>query len=269
MNSDDESRILPLLITAEHSQSQETQQLVNKLPTPITPIDKTAQDLDSLINKISINDTIFSKTSQNQTNNLIDYGRTHSLKTHKSTYYASKSFQCSECQKQFLRLYDLKRHQKLHTGEKPYSCSVCHRSFSRLDALKRHKKAEEGRSTCIRSYQMHSSSKMVIRLSSTLPLLPDSSPLSSSLISNSTNETSFITSEWQANMDVKKEANLLNSVAPTLNSASEKVRLPSVLPLEQCRSDQQTNELKALRQRIHDLEIENRVLRSLFYKENN
>ncbi|KAI7907821.1 uncharacterized protein BX663DRAFT_445777 [Cokeromyces recurvatus] len=236
---------LSISISAKETQhvvepNHEIQQLANK-KIPSTRINS---DMNACIHQFSLNDTTSSSEHKVFTCNDCgqEFNRAYNLKSHKATHSASKSFQCSECQKQFLRLHDLKRHQKLHTGEKPYRCSICYRSFSRLDALKRHKKAEEERSNCtIRNYHVYTSSS------------PPSSMLTpSKSTTTSKGSLSFITSEWQQ-----------PSISPPKNVASNQVYLPFILPSHQ--SD--PNELETLRQRIHDLEIENRVLRSLIHKE--
>ncbi|KAG2171532.1 hypothetical protein INT43_008258 [Umbelopsis isabellina] len=74
------------------------------------------------------------------------FGRPHNLKSHLATHSNERSYECEVCHHQFRRHHDLKRHQKLHTGEKPFVCAICMRSFARLDALNRHQRAEGGTS---------------------------------------------------------------------------------------------------------------------------
>ena len=41
-----------------------------------------------------------------------------------------KSYQCSECEKQFLEKSNLNQHIMIHSGEKPYGCTHCEKAFS-------------------------------------------------------------------------------------------------------------------------------------------
>ncbi|GAA5812471.1 hypothetical protein MFLAVUS_005927 [Mucor flavus] len=212
-----------------------------KLPTPISP---TTVHFGSLISQFSIKDT----TSESSTKlfGCPDcsqvFNRAHNLKSHRATHSASKPFQCADCEKQFLRLHDLKRHQKLHTGERPYHCPVCQRSFSRLDALNRHRKTEGG-SACLKTSSSTSPSMPVKKQDIIPPLFIPS-----------------MTSQWQVNATLPS---FITKPNPYANSPPS---LPSlILPLN---NNPSTNELvEDLRLQIHDLEIENRVLRSLLCNE--
>ncbi|KAI9342981.1 hypothetical protein BD770DRAFT_414514 [Pilaira anomala] len=219
-----------------------------KLPTPISP---TAIHFGSLISQFSIKDTS-AETSNSKLFVCPDcnqvFNRAHNLKSHRATHSASKPFQCSDCEKQFLRLHDLKRHQKLHTGERPYHCPVCQRSFSRLDALNRHRKTEGG-SACLKT-SISTSPSMSIKKQDPIPPLFIPS----------------MTSQWQVNPTLPS---LITKPNPTASSyPNSSPSLPSlILPLN---NNPSTNDLvEDLRLKIHDLEIENRVLRSLLNNEKN
>ncbi|KAI9321039.1 hypothetical protein BX666DRAFT_1913897 [Dichotomocladium elegans] len=92
-------------------------------------------------NKVPATSTLrpFACTECDQT-----FSRAHNLKSHFATHSTDRPFKCDSCSAKFRRLHDLKRHQKLHTGERPYTCSTCQRGFSRLDALNRHQRTEGG-----------------------------------------------------------------------------------------------------------------------------
>ncbi|GAA5802133.1 hypothetical protein EDC94DRAFT_609616 [Helicostylum pulchrum] len=223
--------------------------LDTKLPTPISPT--TTVHFGSLISQFSIKDNSTSESSTNKLFGCPDcsqvFNRAHNLKSHRATHSASKPFQCTDCEKQFLRLHDLKRHQKLHTGERPYHCPVCKRSFSRLDALNRHRKTEGG-SACLKTSSSSTSPSMPVKKQESIPPLFIPS----------------MTSQWQVNATlpsfITKPNPYANSPPPPPPS------LPSlILPLN---NNSSTNELvEDLRLKIHDLEIENRVLRSLLCNE--
>ena len=55
-----------------------------------------------------------------------------------------KKYQCSFCNKCFVRKADKERHERVHTGEKPYQCKVCHKAFSQEHHLKTHDKIHTG-----------------------------------------------------------------------------------------------------------------------------
>ncbi|KAL9552947.1 hypothetical protein MBANPS3_003530 [Mucor bainieri] len=241
-------------------------QVQHKLPTPISPTTSTAHNFGSLVSQFSVKPS----TSNEDTNKLYtciecgqNFNRAHNLKSHRATHSASKPYQCSECEKQFLRLHDLKRHQKLHTGERPYQCPVCQRSFSRLDALNRHRKTEGG-SACLKSSNSNGMKFSPTRRVAISPGLP-------SVISSSS------TSQWQLNTNSSKtlpspflpkpNTNPVNSSATSHSGVnSPTTPLPFILPFNHAPSADE-DEVDKLKQRIHDLEIENRVLRSLLCKQ--
>ncbi|CAO3611009.1 unnamed protein product [Mucor fragilis] len=240
-------------------------QLQHKLPTPISPTTTTAQHFGSLVSQFSVKPS----TSNEDTNKLYtciecgqNFNRAHNLKSHRATHSASKPYQCSDCEKQFLRLHDLKRHQKLHTGERPYQCPVCQRSFSRLDALNRHRKTEGG-SACLKSSNSNGIKYSPTRRVAISPGLP-------SVISSSS------TSQWQLSSNSSKTlpSPFLSkpNTTPVTSTSTHSVitspttPLPFILPFNNTPSTDE-DEVDKLKQRIHDLEIENRVLRSLLCKQ--
>ncbi|EPB87393.1 hypothetical protein HMPREF1544_05819 [Mucor circinelloides 1006PhL] len=238
-------------------------QLQHKLPTPVSPT-TTTHNFGSLVSQFSIKPS----TSNEETHKLYtciecgqNFNRAHNLKSHRATHSASKPYQCSECEKHFLRFHDLKRHQKLHTGERPYQCPVCERSFSRLDALNRHRKTEGG-SACIRSSNGNGMKYSSTRRVAISPGLPPT--LSSS------------TSQWQLNSSSsttlpspflpKPNTTPVTTTASHSGVNSPTTPLPFILPFSNTPNNDE-DEMDKLKQRIHDLEIENRVLRSLLCKQ--
>ncbi|KAI8990118.1 hypothetical protein BDB01DRAFT_495091 [Pilobolus umbonatus] len=182
------------------------------------------------------------------------FSKAHNLKSHKATHSASKPFQCSDCDKQFLRLYDLRRHQKLHTGEKPFQCDVCNRSFSRSDALHRHKKTESNYPPCLKL------SSPATKPSDIPPLVI---PPMTSQWQVSTNEPPPVFPRLSSYNQPKP---ISASSSPSSSTIKHDIRspqqLPFILPL-----NENTDEIERLKQKIYDLEIENRVLRSLIRKD--
>ncbi|CEP09412.1 hypothetical protein [Parasitella parasitica] len=254
-------------------------QLQHKLPTPISPT-TTLHNFGSLVSQFSVKPS----TSNEETNKLHtciecgqNFNRAHNLKSHRATHSASKPYQCSDCEKQFLRLHDLKRHQKLHTGERPYQCPVCQRSFSRLDALNRHRKTEGG-SACLKSSNSNNLTYSPTKRTTLSPRLPPA------LTACST------TSQWQLNNNSKTlpspflskpittatSSNITATTSPSssiITIANNSIMnspttpLPFILPFNNAPSGIDDVEMEGLKQRIHDLEIENRVLRSLLCKQ--
>ncbi|KAI7895011.1 uncharacterized protein EV154DRAFT_49544 [Mucor mucedo] len=57
-----------------------------------------------------------------------------------SLHTANKQYDCSFCQKKFMRPSSLKIHTYSHTGEKPFHCSYpgCRRRFSVQSNMRRH-----------------------------------------------------------------------------------------------------------------------------------
>ncbi|KAL2821329.1 fungal-specific transcription factor domain-containing protein [Aspergillus cavernicola] len=53
---------------------------------------------------------------------------------------ATRSYECTRCDRTFARLEHLQRHERSHTKEKPFACDKCPKSFTRKDLLVRHER---------------------------------------------------------------------------------------------------------------------------------
>ncbi|KAI8365679.1 hypothetical protein EDC96DRAFT_509503 [Choanephora cucurbitarum] len=259
--------LISLSISSDHV-SPIKEQFIMKIDSqqkstpPVTP----TQDFSSLFGQFSLKTVPSSPYENQKIFTCIECGQTfnraHNLKSHKATHSATKPFQCNDCDKQFLRLHDLKRHQKLHTGERPHHCPNCKRSFSRLDALNRHRKTEGG-SACLRTVNNKNTTIPMPSMTTqwqvntkTLPnpfLSPDQPTIPSPTL-----PPPILSSSSSSSPPLPP---LQPSPKTSLQSLSKTSLPPFLLPFSNSTPDQ--DEIDVLRQRIHDLEVENRVLRSL------
>ncbi|KAH8555026.1 hypothetical protein BGW37DRAFT_420020 [Umbelopsis sp. PMI_123] len=217
------------------------------------------------------------------------FSRPHNLKSHLATHSAERPYQASICQHQFRRHHDLKRHQKLHTGERPYVCNTCDRSFARLDALNRHRRAEGG-SACnstqnqrrlsqpqpqnanLPSNHRHDSADSnpatVIRTRPNVPELqiPHPDPFRASTYPDPNSATGSHRpvlpppqgTSQPPPQPSQHEKQLEHHIAQLLKHNRE---LESQLERQMHMNN--SRELDRLKNRVHDLEVENKVLRSL------
>ncbi|KAG0738387.1 hypothetical protein G6F57_007340 [Rhizopus arrhizus] len=147
-------------------------------------------------------------------------------------------FICPDCNHTFHRAHNLKSHQATHSTTKPFQCTDCEKQFLRLHDLKRHQKLHTGEkpyqcSNCLRSFS---------RLDA--------------LNRHKKTETACLKSNQLKPLMIPNPV-LLEPAAQPMPSASQHIKLPSLMIHENA------DEVERLKQRVHDLEIENRVLRSL------
>ncbi|CAL4114333.1 unnamed protein product, partial [Meganyctiphanes norvegica] len=57
---------------------------------------------------------------------------------HLKTHFGEKPYQCSQCDKTFMKNSDLITHLKTHTVEEPYQCSHCDKIFMNTGDLITH-----------------------------------------------------------------------------------------------------------------------------------
>eukprot|EP00117_Sycon_ciliatum_P037217 scpid35007/ scgid27879/ Zinc finger protein 324A; Zinc finger protein ZF5128 len=65
------------------------------------------------------------------------YTTKHNLDQHKMIHNG-KSFDCTVCNKRFVRKLHLENHMRTHTGERPHICKLCNASFTQASGLARH-----------------------------------------------------------------------------------------------------------------------------------
>ncbi|KAI8143500.1 hypothetical protein BJV82DRAFT_514869 [Fennellomyces sp. T-0311] len=216
------------------------------------------------------------------------FTRPHNLKSHLATHSPERPFQCEICNHHFRRQHDLKRHKKLHTGERPYVCQSCSRSFARLDALNRHQRAEGG-SACTNVNSKKVNHDISLNTQRTTPPRrpipqlhiphPASQPLPGQVYPHPPQppppENLLPSPNVLSTLPVSESPDLvpIHPFSASADSKSPYPRLPS--PWE--RLEQENSSLKAeiarlraecekknaLASEVHDLRVENKVLRSL------
>ena len=62
------------------------------------------------------------------------------LQTHKDIQSRPRPYECSDCQKSFLRSSDLWSHQRIHSGSK-YTCLECGKKLASSGSLHNHRKS--------------------------------------------------------------------------------------------------------------------------------
>lgn len=67
------------------------------------------------------------------------------FETAKPTIKSKATYECSKCDKSFVRNAILKDHELTHTGQKPYECSRCGKAFTRKNDRDRHEKIHDNR----------------------------------------------------------------------------------------------------------------------------
>ncbi|KAI8969331.1 hypothetical protein BDF20DRAFT_827099 [Mycotypha africana] len=228
------------------------------------------------------------------------FSRPHNLKSHLTTHSSERPFQCDVCNHHFRRHHDLKRHQKLHTGERPYVCKDCYRSFARLDALNRHRRADGGTACSavhhqqINKQQQQRPALVTSGSTSTSSIKSIVSKGSAKTTANVTTTPASAAGNTSDNTS-PSSTNYSRPVIPQLHIPHPASHLhpkdyhpsPVAPPTSQMSSNTATNNYKlqqenealkrdldqiramaqrdinSMKARMHDLEVENKVLRSL------
>ena len=60
------------------------------------------------------------------------------LARHMMIHIAEKQYECSQCDKDFVKKSYLANHMRTRTGEKSYQCSQCDKAFTEIGNLVRH-----------------------------------------------------------------------------------------------------------------------------------
>nr|XP_033805137.1 zinc finger protein 585B-like isoform X2 [Geotrypetes seraphini] len=70
--------------------------------------------------------------------------RNSDLVKHQRTHMAERFYICNECGKSFRRHTSLIIHERIHTGERPYTCTECGKNFIQRQHLTTHQKTHTG-----------------------------------------------------------------------------------------------------------------------------
>ncbi|XP_074055877.1 uncharacterized protein LOC141497136 [Macrotis lagotis] len=86
--------------------------------------------------------------NKNKSYNCSECGKDFHLKVHLIKHFGihtgEKPFKCNECGKVFCQKTGLIRHHRMHTGEKPFKCNVCGKAFAWSETLTRHRRVHTG-----------------------------------------------------------------------------------------------------------------------------
>ncbi|CAO3677763.1 hypothetical protein G6F56_007511 [Rhizopus delemar] len=150
---------------------------------------------------------------------------------------------CPDCNHTFHRAHNLKSHQATHSTNKQFQCTDCDKQFLRLHDFKRHQKLHTGE----KPYQCSECQRSFSRLDA--------------LNRHKKTESACLKSNALKPLMIPNPGTfLLEPAAQPMPSASlptTSIRLPSMVIHDN------PEEVERLKQRVHDLEVENRVLRSL------
>ena len=88
------------------------------------------------------------RASKKKTYNCSDCGKNFSDRSnffrHERIHTGEKPYKCVDCGKAFIQSSSLTEHQRTHTGEKPYKCKVCGKAFTVNSSLVQHLRIHTG-----------------------------------------------------------------------------------------------------------------------------
>lgn len=145
---------------ATQKESVMTEQLVQNLPTNVSPTTPTAHDINMMTpnmknlntsGQYTTDSANFSSPSTPLDSSSGTFNQ-FSVNTDKTTpgqpnnpnAAKAKPFVCNVCNQTFSRQHNLKSHALTHSQEKPFQCEICHHFFRRHHDLKRHAKLHTG-----------------------------------------------------------------------------------------------------------------------------